>query len=210
MKLKKELRDGHFRVAIFGSARMKKSDPDYYEVQKLAKSLAREEIDVITGGGPGLMDAASKGHHTGRKGKKVHSIGLSIKLPFEKVDSYHLDVKKEFPKFSKRLDTFMKLSNIVVVAPGGIGTILEFFYTWQLMQVKHICSTPIILLGDMWPGLIRWIKKEPLKRKLLNKEDIELVYRVKNYREAMKIVKEAHKEFQKGGKNFCLNYKKYK
>ena len=208
--MKKRLDKNHFRVAIFGSARTKKSGKDYKTVYSLAKMLAKEEIDVVTGGGPGMMDAASKGHHAGRKGKKIHSIGLTIKLPFEKKYGYHLDIKKDFSRFSKRLDTFMSLSNAVIITPGGIGTMLELFYTWQLMQVKHICNMPIILIGDMWPGLIKWMHKEPLKRKLIGNDDVNLVFYAKNNKEAIKVIKEAHLAYQQGNKNFCLNYKKYK
>ena len=104
----------------------------------------------------------------------------------------------------------MLLSNVLVVAHGGIGTTLELFYAWQLMQVKHICSIPIILLGEQWKGLIEWLKNEPLKRKFLEREDIELLFLAKNSEEAIKIIDEAYKEYKKGNKDFCLNYKKYK
>ena len=105
----------------------------------------------------------------------------------------------------------MKLSNVVVVAPGGIGTILEFFYTWQLLQVKHICqNVPIILLGSTWKGLVEWIKKQPLKNKLLKKEDLDNLFLVNNCTGAMKIINNAKLEFSKGNKNICLNIKKYK
>ena len=80
--------------------------------------------------------------------------------------SYHLDIKKEHLRFSSRLDEFMQLSNAAVVAPGGLGTLLELFYTWQLVQVEHICETPIILLGTHYKGLLSWIKEHLLKEKL--------------------------------------------
>ena len=198
----------HFRVAIFGSARTKKNDPTYKQVHSLAKNLAKEKIDVITGGGPGLMDAASRGHHAVGDRSGSHSIGLTIRLPREQHDAYHLDIKEDFHKFSGRLDTFMKLSNVVVVAPGGIGTMLEFFYTWQLVQVNHICDIPIIMLGSMWQGLLDWVKKQPLKKKLLSKEDLKSIFIVKNNFEAMKIIKDTKATFE-SGKNICANFKKY-
>lgn len=120
----------HFRVAIFGSARIKKGDPIYELVYTLAKMISKSGMDIVTGGGPGLMNAASEGHHAGQKGNKLHSIGLRINLPKEDKQATHLDVKKEFHRFSNRLDNFMRLSNIVVVASGGVGTLLELFYTW--------------------------------------------------------------------------------
>jgi predicted Rossmann-fold nucleotide-binding protein len=212
--MKAKINKNHFRVAMFGSARTKKGEKTYKLVHMLAKMVAESEMDLVTGGGPGLMDAASRGHHLGRKKNKnnsSHSIGLTINLPFEQHDGYHLDIKKDFNKFSGRLDAFMRLSNVVVVAPGGVGTILEFFYTWQLLQVKHICqNVPVILLGPMWEGLIEWIKKQPLKNKLLNKEDLDNLFLVNNCTEAMGIIKKAKKEFDSGSKNVCLNIKKYK
>jgi uncharacterized protein (TIGR00730 family) len=200
----------HFRVAIFGSARIKKNDWEYKLVSKLGSMLAEENISIVTGGGPGLMNAASEGHHKGRKGNGVHSVGLTIQLPHESKEqrSFHLDIHKDFKKFSGRLDTFMKYSNVVVVAPGGIGTMLEFFYTWQLVQVKHICETPIILLGSMWNGLIDWIRKDPLKKKLLDKEDVDQLYEVDDCEKAMEIIRKA-KEIHDKGKNVCKNLDKY-
>ncbi len=208
---KTKINKNHFRVAIFGSARLKRAHPTYKLVHRLARFIGEEGIDVVTGGGPGLMDAASRGHHQGQKKcKDSESIGLTIKLPREQRDGYHLDIKKEFDKFSGRLDTFMELSNVVVVAPGGIGTILEFFYTWQLIQVGHMRNIPIILLGDVWPGLIEWVKKKPLRKKLLSKEDVSMLYFAKNTSDAMKIITEARDMHTKKGKNFCLNYTEYR
>jgi uncharacterized protein (TIGR00730 family) len=214
MKNTKKLRINkkHFRVAIFGSARTKKGEKTYQFVHNLAKLIAENEMDLISGGGPGLMDAASRGHHLGRtkKNNHSHSIGLVIKLPHEQTTGYHLDLQRDFAKFSNRLDDFMKLSNVVVVAPGGIGTILELFYTWQLLQVKHICdNVPIILLGPMWNGLIDWMKKQPLNKKLISKTDLDNIFLVNTCPQAMKIIKIAKGEFDKGDKNICLNIKKY-
>jgi len=212
--MKKELGEkaikNRFRVAIFGSARIKKGDSRYKLIHDLAKAIASEGIDIVTGGGPGLMDAASRGHHEGRKGKETYTVGLTIHLPNEQKESYHLDVKKDFDKFSKRLDNFIHLSNVVVVAPGGVGTTLELMYTWQLVQVEYSCSIPIILVGKVWEGFVDWIKKGPLKNKLLNKEDVDLLYLTKNKNEAMKIIKMAYKEYKSGSKNICLNIRKYK
>ncbi len=206
----KELRENHFRVAIFGSARLHKKDPEYTLIYHLAESIAMEGMDIVTGGGPGVMDAASRGHHEGRGKNKVHSVGLKIRLPREQMRSYHLDLEKDFSRFSNRLDYFMSLSNAIVVAPGGIGTTLEFFYTWQLMQVKHICDTPIILVGSMWKDLIKWIKETPLQRKFLNQEDLQLIFCVSTVEQAMKLIRKAHEQYKQGGKNICVNLQKYK
>ncbi len=121
----------------------------------------------------------------------------------------HLDIKKEFSRFSDRLDNFMLLSNVVVVAPGGVGTLLELFYAWQLVQVEHICDTPIILLGEMWPDLIDWIEKWPLKLGLISQDDMIPLFLARDSEEAMKIVRKAFEEYKKGGDEFCLTYDKY-
>lgn len=206
----KEIDVEHFRVAVFGSARIQPEDPRYKQISKLTKMIAENGMDVVTGGGPGIMEAANKGHKEGRGENNVHSFGLNIKLPNEQSENKHLDIKKEFEKFSSRLDYFMYLSNVVVVAPGGIGTVLELFYTWQLVQVEHICNIPIILLGDMWPDLIKWIEKWPLKHKLLGEGDMNPIFLANNCKEVMKIINKAHEQFKSGNKDFCLNYVKYK
>jgi len=210
--MRKEEKKKEFRVTIFGSARIKKGDQHYKQISNLSKMLGERGMDIVTGGGPGLMQAASEGHRIGRKksGKKSHSIGLLIKLPNEQKTSKFLDVKMKFNRFSNRLDNFMSLSNAFVVATGGVGTILEFFYALQLMQVKQTCHVPIILIGNMWPELIAWMKKYPVKNKRMEKEDLNPIYIVKSSKQAIKIIDEMHKEFLLGNKNFCLNYKKYK
>jgi len=210
-RLDEKVMKNRFRVAIFGSARIKKDDSRYKLIHRLAKMLAADGIDIVTGGGPGLMDAASRGHHAGRKRKNhVYAMGLTIHMPKEQKESYHLDIKKDFHKFSNRLDNFIHLSNVVVVAPGGIGTVLELMYVWQLVQVKHSCEIPIILFGDIWTGFIKWIKKGPLQNRFLDKKDLELLYHARNCTEAMKIIKLAHEEYKKGRKEICLNIHKYK
>jgi len=126
------------------------------------------------------------------------------------VDSRHFDVKREFERFSDRLDAFMQLANAVVVAPGGVGTTLELLYTWQLIQVNHTCKIPIILLGDMWPGLIEWIAKNPLKKRLLNPEDLKLLYCVKNADQVLELLDDAYKQYVEGGPDYCVNIEKYR
>ncbi|NJO10522.1 MAG: LOG family protein [Leptolyngbyaceae cyanobacterium SL_1_1] len=165
-----------FRVAIFGSARIHAGDSIYEQVRRLARLLGREGMDVVTGGGPGLMEAANRGHKEGRADPASKSYGLSIKLPFEEGVNDHVDIKREFDRFSDRLDHFMSLSNAVVVAPGGVGTLLEMVYTWQLMQVEHICNIPIILVGEMWADLLAWVRQWPLQKQLIDPKDYELLF----------------------------------
>ncbi len=186
-----------FRVVIFGSARIEPGDPNWCLIYDLAKRIAEEGMDLVTGGGPGLMDAASVGHYAGDINHKAQSIGLQIKLPKEQRDSGHIDIIKDFSRFSTRLDNFMELANAVVVAPGGIGTLLELFYTWQLMQVNMISHIPIILLGDMWLDLVLWIKKWLLKNKFLDQKDVDLLHLVEKYEDALDIIK---KEYMRNSK----------
>lgn len=215
-----ELKKRDFRVAIFGSARIKRGDPRYNQIKKLARMLGERGMDIVTGGGLGMMMAANDGHKAGSKAKhkKTHSIGLPIKLPRDfllKIPkgrklNPHLDIVKKFSRFSNRLDNFMLLSNVIVVSPGGVGTLLEFFYSWQLIQVKQICNIPIILLGKQWPDLIKWLEKYPLKNRFFEKKDISLLFLAKDCDDAMKMIDKAYEEFKSGDKHYCLNYKKYK
>ena len=204
--------DPHFRVAIFGSARTKKEDQRYKHVYELAKKIGKHDMGVVTGGGPGLMEAANAGHEAGHtKGSgRARSIGLTIELPFEAGSNGFLDVEKHFMRFSNRLDTFMLLSQAVVVTPGGIGTCLELFYSWQLTQVKHICSIPIILYGEMWESLMDWFYEQPMKKGTVSPGDDHNIYVAHTVDDVMKILLHFHDVYEKEGDNYCLNYKKYK
>ena len=161
-----------YRVSIFGSARIESKSPNYQNVYQLAYELSSLGVDIVTGGGPGLMDAANKGAKDG--GKRTKSIGLPIDLPLEISPNSHLDIKRNHRRFSSRLDEFMRISHAVVVTPGGIGTLLELLFTWQLIQVKHIKPRPILLLeaDGMWEKFLRWVKDNPLKQGLLGSGDL--------------------------------------
>ena len=176
-------------MSIFGSARIKANTNEYAQVYELAKKLAKNKTDVVTGGGPGLMEAANAGSKDG--GSKTKSFGLHIDLPFETTPNDHLDITYHHKKFSSRLDEFMRISHAVIVTPGGIGTILELLYTWQLIQVGHISERPVILLGEMWNGLIDWMESEPLKKHLIEKSDFKNIQIVQNVDE-----KWARKKFE--------------
>ena len=182
-----EIGSNYYRVSIFGSARIKEGTSDYTQVYDLAKKLAQNKTDIVTGGGPGLMEAANAGAKDGSSDSK--SFGLHIDLPFETTPNEHLDVTYHHKKFSSRLDEFMRISHAVIVTPGGIGTILELLYTWQLIQVQHISERPIILLGGMWEGLVEWMKSEPLKKNLISKNDFKNIIIVKDVDEAIEILR---------------------
>ncbi len=206
----REVESGHFRVVIFGSARLQPGSHDYKRIYRFAKKIGENGWDVVTGGGPGLMDAAMSGHFAGRRDNRAHEIGLQIRLPREQIDSRHFHVKKEFARFSDRLDTFMMLANVAVVAPGGVGTLLELLYTWQLIQVHHTVRIPIILMGDMWPEFVDWIKKWPLKQRLLDPQDVDLLYCAENDDQALEIIQQAYDEFKAGGNDLVTNVNKYR
>ena len=203
MVIENELRkldeDRFYRTCIFGSARIKQDTPQYAEVFSVARYLAWEGIDVLTGGGPGLMEAANKGARLGKEEKKTRSLsyGLSIQLEFEPEPNRHLDIKRHHHKFSSRLDDFMRLSHSVVCTPGGIGTLLEFFFVWQLIQVKHAAPRPIVLLEKaFWEGIIDWMRKEPLGRGLMGEKDFGCIHIVDTPEEAFEIISEHHQEFR--------------
>lgn len=200
----------HFRVTIFGSARIKPETERYKQVYELAFEIGKSGFDIVTGGGPGLMEAANAGHRAGDQADVADSIGITVKLPFEESHNKHLDLKKHFQRFSDRLDQFMVLSNVVVVTPGGVGTCLEFFYTWQLMQVKHICAIPIILVGDMWRKLIDWVIDEPLHKGFISSSDMHNIYCVQNNDQAMEIIQKANEMYLEAGDDYCFNFEKYK
>jgi len=199
--------DPHYRVVIFGSARIKEGDEEYKDVYKIAKGLAESGFDVVTGGGPGIMQAANAGHKSVESDS--HSIGLNITLPSEQEANKYLDIKKEFDRFSGRLDAFMSLSDAVVVATGGIGTLLEFFYTWQLIQVKHICETPIILYGEMWTGLIKWMRAEVLSRKLFDINDMHNIIHIRSAEKVVSFIRQVHED-RSSMEHVCVNYDKYR
>ncbi len=191
----------YFRVCIFGSARIKPEDAIYKTTERLAYFLGHDGIDVLTGGGPGLMEAANKGVKAGKlqSGSKSKSFGISIDLGRFEPPNEHLDIKRHHKKFSSRLDDFMRLSNAVIVTPGGIGTLLELYFSWQLLQVEHLSGRPIILLGrGFWQGLIEWMKEKQITAGLVSPGDMRWIEIVDTPEEAMEIIRKEHQSFTAG------------
>ncbi len=190
-----------YRVCIFGSARIKPEDTMYKLTAELGKCLGELGLDVLTGGGPGLMEAANKGVLEGKKngGTKSKSFGLTIELnKFEEEASEHLDIKQHHRRFSSRLDDFMRLSNAVVVMRGGIGTLLELYFTWQLIQVGHMPARPFILVDKgFWEGLLKWMEAQLVTNTLISPGDMNFVKMVDTPQEAAAIIKKDYEEFQK-------------
>jgi uncharacterized protein (TIGR00730 family) len=159
-------------VTIFGSARTPPSDPYYKAAMTLAKGLAGNNLPVITGGGPGIMEAANRGA-TWAGGK---SIGLNIELPNEQKGNRFANLPLHFHYFFSRKVCFVKYSVGFVFMPGGFGTLDEFFEVVTLVQTQRIPRFPLILFGhDYWSGLLRWMKTTLEKDKLISPGDLRLV-----------------------------------
>jgi len=188
-------RHDRYRVTIFGSARAKPGTIAYEETKRTATALAEMGCDIVTGGGPGLMQAANEG--AGVAGDKGKSMGIRIELPFEQEVNPFVELAFEHRTFFTRLHHFVLTSNAFVVAPGGIGTVLEMAMIWQLLQVKHLEQTPLILVGRMWPGLIEWARESLLsfETPLANPEDIDIPQCVPNSAEAIAIIREHHSKW---------------
>lgn len=189
-----------FRVCIFGSARIQPTDPDYHFVESLSYACASCGMDIVTGGGPGLMEAANKGAKRARLDghEETRSIGLPIDLPFEEPVNAHLDIKRQHRRFSSRLDDFLRISHALVVTPGGIGTLLELTFSLQLLQVGHVSERPVILVNrNFWKGFVRWLNAEPIRRGLISENDLSMLYLVNALEEVLEIVQKAKREFDK-------------
>lgn len=171
-------------VSIFGSARTQPDNPYYELAEETAFQLTKRGYGVITGGGPGIMEAANKGAHRGNG----RSVGLNIDLPFEQVDNPYIDKDKliNFDYFFVRKLMFVKYSQGFIVLPGGFGTLDELFEALTLIQTNKIGRFPIILVGsDYWGGLVDWIKKSMLTQKNISEKDLDLFHLVDSCEEAV-------------------------
>jgi uncharacterized protein (TIGR00730 family) len=186
-----------FRVTIFGSSRIARGDALYNAAKELAARLTGLGCDIVTGGGPGLMEAANEGAQKGDVSRKTKSYGLHIELPFEYEPNRYIDRLSSHRTFFSRLHHFVRLSHAYVVLTGGIGTSLETFMIWQLLQVGYIQDRPLVLLGDMWNGLLEWMKKEMAPRHYLSAEDFDLVKVVSSIDDATEIIKAQKEKFDR-------------
>ena len=186
----------HYRVSIFGSSRIRRGDPVYDEVKKLSYELAHMGIDIVTGGGPGLMEAANSGAIEGQIESHARSFGLAIHLPSEEQSNPFVDKVFRHRTFFSRLHHFVRLSSAFIVMPGGIGTALELFMVWQLLQVKHMKEHPVILVGTMWTGLIDWISETMVSRGLVSPPDLDVVNVVASSAEAIPIIRASYDRYK--------------
>tara|TARA_B100001250_G_scaffold82964_1_gene68453 strand:- start:1191 stop:1874 length:684 start_codon:yes stop_codon:yes gene_type:complete len=181
-------------ISIFGSARTKKSNPYYKDAITIARKLTQKGYGIITGGGPGIMEAANKGAKEGGG----ESVGLNIDLPFEQTPNKYIDYEKsiDFNYFFVRKVMFVKYAQAFVILPGGVGTLDELFETITLIQTEKIQKIPIILYGsEYWEGLLDWLKTTVLeKEKCINKSDFDNFVLLDSIDDVIKVIDDFYKE----------------
>ncbi len=181
-------------VSIFGSARTKKNDKYYKLAENIAFELTQKGYGVVTGGGPGIMEAGNKGAQRGGG----TSVGLNIDLPFEQHDNPYIDSDKslDFAYFFVRKVMFVKYSQGFVVMPGGFGTMDELFESITLIQTKKIGKFPIVLVGkDYWSGLFEWIKTTLLESENISPNDLDLIAMVDDETEVLEVIDSFYKKY---------------
>ena len=173
-------------VSIFGGSRVRRSHPYYKDSVRIAKLLSHEGFSVITGGGPGIMEAANRGAAKGGS----DSIGLNIKLPSNQAANEFANIALDFNYFFARKVMFVKYSCAIVGMPGGFGTLDEIFEALTLVQTQKIKVLPVVLYGtEFWDGLVRWLNERPLGEKLLRPRDMKLFHVVDEPSQVVDIIK---------------------
>lgn len=187
----------HYCVSIFGSARANPGSFAYEQVKVLAKGLANMECDIVTGGGPGLMQAANEGATEVGASHRSRSVGIRVDLPFEQSVNPFVTEAYKHETFFSRLHHFTLASDAFIIVPGGIGTTLEATMVWQLIQVGHIKKdTPLIFVGHMWADFLEWTRTHFLPNHLVNPEDLKIPYCVDTAEEAIAILKKYHEKWR--------------
>lgn len=178
-------------VAIFGSARLKPGNPNYAAAQETARLLAEAGFGIITGGGPGIMEAANKGAQESGS----YSVGCNIELPFEQASNAYLDIALDFSYFFVRKTMFIKYSEAFIIFPGGFGTMDELFEALTLIQTRKVLHFPVILYNKrFWNGLLEWIKSSMLPMGTLSPDELSLLHVTDDPKEICRIVTEAYQE----------------
>jgi uncharacterized protein (TIGR00730 family) len=173
-------------VSIFGGSRVPKSDRYYRDAHRIAEDLSRAGFSVITGGGPGVMEAANRGALAGAG----RSIGLNIRLPIEQHDNTYADTVLNFNYFFARKVMFVKYACGIVGMPGGFGTLDEIFEAMTLVQTRKIKGLPIVLYGeDYWSGLIEWMKVQLVDKRRISRRDMKLFRLTDDPSEVTRIIK---------------------
>jgi uncharacterized protein (TIGR00730 family) len=178
-------------VAVFGSARTKSDHPNYADAQALGRQLAEAGFAVITGGGPGVMEAANRG----AQDAQGLSIGLNIELPFEQESNPYIDLSVNFRYFFVRKTMFVKYADGFVIFPGGFGTLDELFESLTLVQTRKIHRFPIVLYNSRyWGGLVDWIKERMLTDGMVSPEDLDLLIVTDSLEEACSTMVDCYNE----------------
>ncbi len=184
-----------FRVTIFGSARIPREHWVFGAVRDLASELAAMGCGIVTGGGPGLMEAANEG--AARSGAQASSQGIRVHLPFEQDVNPFVGQAYEHRTFFSRLHHFALVSDAFIVVPGGIGTVLELSMIWQLLQVRKLGQVPLILIGRMWFDLVEWARQYLLRPEfeLASPADLDIPHCVDTADQAVAIVRRRYDEW---------------
>ena len=187
-----------YRVTLFGSARIRPETPVYNGVRDLASELTKMGCDIVTGGGPGLMQAANEGSVIADPEDLTKSIGIRIDLGFEQDTNPFVEQVYLHRTFFSRLHHFVLVSDAFVVLPGGIGTALEALMIWQLLQVRKLQNTPFIMVGTMWSDLANWAKKYTIdvEPPMADPADMSIPNCVATCEEAIALLREAHEKWQ--------------
>jgi len=183
-----------YRVTIFGSARVERGHWVYEAVRDLGAELTRLGCDIVTGGGPGLMQAANEGARIADPEGRQQSVGIRVELPFEQEVNAFVNQAYEHGTFFTRLHHFALVSDAFVVVPGGIGTVLEMMMIWQLLQVRKLYDTPLIVAGAMWGDLVEWARRSMLRpdAPLASPEDMAIPHCVTDGAAIVRILREHH------------------
>src|SRR4029453_2829916 len=182
----------NYRVTIFGSARLKPGTVAYEGVKQLAGELTKMGCDIMSGGGPGLVQAANKGARSADPEAAHRSVGIRVDLPFEQELNPFVGQAYQHRTFFSRLHHFMIISDAFVVVPGGIGTLLELSLAWQLLQVRKLYNTPLILVGKMWAELVEWGRRSMLRKgnELASEIDFTIPHCVNTMDECVTLIRE--------------------
>ncbi|UFU03930.1 TIGR00730 family Rossman fold protein [Ruania suaedae] len=177
-------------VSVFGSARTGPTEPEYELAEGIARRIVEAGYAVITGGGPGVMEAANKGAHEA----DGISVGLGIELPFEQGMNRYVDLGVNFRYFFARKTMFVKYSEGFIVLPGGFGTMDELFESLTLVQTKKVKRFPIVLVGtEFWGGLMDWIRGTLAERGTISAHDLDLIHLTDDPAEAVDVVVRANR-----------------
>jgi len=183
-------------VSFFGSARVTSADPMYWQCVETARLMGKAGFGIITGGGPGMMEAANRGALEAG----VASVGCNIELPFEQGQNPYVQVSIDFRYFFVRKTMFVKYAEAFLIFPGGFGTLDELFESLTLIQTRKVRNFPVVLMGrDYWGGLMEWIRDKLAGERKISHEDMSLIYVTDSPEDAVRYVTEHRDRRENGG-----------